>query len=127
MTVKPVLYELARQELVTRFATRPLDLERVFLEALRAATNEIGEDWNVVVDADAADCGSEDWRNLNQLIACHVIPKVEQAVSIHEPEPNKTVLTYHLNWFTSLPAKVVMLSPRWRRRCKKAAFTGLGS
>ena len=108
MTVKPVLYELARQELVTRFATRPLDLERVFLEALRAATNEIGEDWNVVVDADAADRGSEDWRNLNQLIACHVIPKVEQAL-IHEPEPNKTVLTYHLNWLERYD-QVVMLS-----------------
>ena len=108
MTVKPVLFELARQELIGRFATRPLDLEHVFLDALRAATNEIGEDWNVVVDADGADRGSEDWRNLNQLIASHVIPKVEQAL-IQEPEPNRTVLTYHLNWLARY-GQVVMLS-----------------
>ncbi len=79
LTVKMNLYERARQELTTRFATRPLDLERVFLDALRQAADEVGADWTVVVNADAADRRSEDWRNLNHLIASTVIPQVEQA------------------------------------------------
>jgi hypothetical protein len=108
LTVKRNLYERALQELTRLFATRPLDLERVFLDALRAATSETGEDWNVVVDADAAERSSEDWRNLNQLIACHVMPKVEEAL-IQGPEPKKTVLTYHLNWLERY-GQVVMLS-----------------
>jgi hypothetical protein len=94
LTVKMNLYERARQELSTRFATRPLDLERVFLDALRHAASEVGADWTVVVNADAADRRSEDWRNLNHLIASDVIPQVEQAVI----QGDKTVLTYHLNW-----------------------------
>jgi hypothetical protein len=80
LTVKLSLHERARQELLGRFATRPLDLERVFLDTLRQAADEVGADWNVVVGADAAESRSEDWRNLNQLIASKVIPQVEQAV-----------------------------------------------
>ena len=105
LTVKMNLYERARQELTTRFATRPLDLERVFLDALRQAAGEVGADWTVVVNADAADRRSEDWRNLNHLIASAVIPQVEQAVI----QGDKTVLTYHLNWLERY-GQVVLLS-----------------
>jgi hypothetical protein len=109
LTVKPNLYERARQELIGRFATRPLDLERVFLDALREAAGEVGADWTVVVNADAADRRSEDWRNLNHLIASRVIPQVEQTLIQGAPEADKTVLAYHLNWLERY-GQVVMLS-----------------
>ncbi len=105
LTVRPNLYQRARQELAERFRTRPLDLERVFLDALRQAATEAGADWAVVVNADAAVPQSSDWRNLNQLIAGSVIPQVEQAVI----QGDKTVLAYHLNWLQRY-GQVVMLS-----------------
>ena len=55
--------------------------------------------------ADAADNRSEDWRNLNHLIASQVIPQVEQALI----QGDRTVLTYHLNWLERYD-QVVLLS-----------------
>jgi hypothetical protein len=113
LTVKPNLYHRAREELVSRFATRPLDLERAFLEGLRQAADEVGADWSVVVAADAAPSPSADWRNLNHLIASKVMPQVERAIiegtSGHGTEGGRTVLTYHLNWLERY-GQVVMLS-----------------
>lgn len=109
LTVKLNLYERACQELTGRFATRPLDLERVFLDALRQAAGEVGADWEVVVGADAADQRSEDWRNLNHLIASRVIPQVEETLIQGDGESKNTVLTYHLNWLKRY-GQVVMLS-----------------
>lgn len=105
LTVKPNAYDRARDELADRFKTRPLDLERVFLDALRKAADEVGADWNVVVNADAASPHSADWRNLNHLIASKVIPQVEQAIT----QGDKTVLAYHLNWLQRY-GQVVMLA-----------------
>jgi serine/threonine protein kinase len=105
LTVKLNLYDRARQELSSRFATRPLDLERVFLDYLRQSASEVGADWNVVVSADGADRRSEDWRNLNHLISSRVIPRVEQALF----EGEKTVLAYHLDWLERY-GQVVLLS-----------------
>ena len=108
LTVKPNLYDIARKELTGRFATHPLDLERVFLDALRQAADEAGADWNVVVNADAADRNSPDWRNLNHLIASKVITQVEQAL-LQNNVTAQTVLTYHLNWLERY-GQVVMLT-----------------
>ncbi|MCO6436553.1 MAG: BREX system serine/threonine kinase PglW [Phycisphaerae bacterium] len=105
LTAKPNLYERARQELLNRFDVRPLDLERVFLDSLRQAAEEVGADWNVVVKADAAGPNSTDWRNLNHLIASKVVPKVEEAIV----QDGKTVVIYHLNWLGRYD-QVVMLS-----------------
>jgi serine/threonine protein kinase len=109
LTVKMNLFERARNELTARFATRALDLERVFLDALRKAASDVGADWAIVVNADAADRRSEDWRNLNHLIASQVIPQVELAVIQHATAPGQTVLAYHLNWLQRYD-QVVMLS-----------------
>ncbi len=80
-------------------------MERVFLEALRQAADEVGADWNVVIAADAAPSQSADWRNLNRLIDAKVIPKVEQALV----QGDTTVLAYHLNWLQRY-GQVVMLT-----------------
>src|ERR1019366_3803982 len=69
LTVKPNLYDSARKELTSRFATRRMGLESAFAHAVRHGADEVGADWNIVVNADAADRKSEDWRNLNHLIA----------------------------------------------------------
>ena len=108
LTVAPKYYDLAHGELTNRFATRLLDLERVFLDALRQAAEEVGADWTVVVNADAADHKSEDWRNLNHLIASKVIPQVEQAL-LQGNTTGQTVVAYHLNWLARYD-QVVMLS-----------------
>lgn len=108
LTVKPSLYDAAREEITRRFATRPLDLERVFVTALRHAADAVGADWAVVVNADAADQRSEHWRNLNHLIASRVIPQVEQAM-IHNSASGQSVLSYNLNWLERYD-QVVMLS-----------------
>ena len=124
LTVKPNLYERARQELTGRFATRPLDLERVFLDALRQAAGEVGADWTVVVGADAADRRSEDWRNLNHLIASRVIPQVEQALSRDPGRQDGADVSPELA--ASVTARW-SCSPVWHRRCRKAASTARGS
>ena len=108
LTVKLGLYHGAFNELANRFATRPLDLERVFLERLRNAADEVGADWTVVVNADAAERTSQDWHNLNHLIASNVIPQVEQAV-VADNAAGKTVLAYNLNWLKRY-GQVVMLT-----------------
>ncbi|MDE8346400.1 MAG: BREX system serine/threonine kinase PglW [Acidocella sp.] len=108
LTVRPNLYDAARKEITGRFATRPLDLERVFVTALRQAADAVGADWAVVVNADATDHRSEHWRNLKYLIASQVIPQVEQAM-IQNNAAGQTVLSYNLNWLERY-GQVVMLS-----------------
>ena len=108
LTVAPKYFDLAQSELISRFAVRPLDLEHVFLDALRHAADEVGADWAVVVNADAAEHNSADWRNLNHLIASKVIPQVEQAM-VQNNVTGQTVLSYHLNWLERY-GQVVMLS-----------------
>jgi len=108
LTVKPNLYDAARKEITGRFATRALDLERVFVTALRHAADAVGADWNIVVNADATDHRSEDWRNLNHLIASKVIPQVEQSL-LQDNVTSQTVLAFNLNWLERY-GQVVMLT-----------------
>ncbi len=105
LTVKPNLYARAKEELATRFNVRTLDLERVFVEALRKGAEDVGADWTVVVKADSAPRESLDWRNLNHLIAAKVVPQLETTIA----HGNQTVLMYHLNWLARYD-QVVLLS-----------------
>jgi hypothetical protein len=105
LTVKLCAFERARQELTSRFNTRPLDVEGIFVQALRQSAKEVKADLNVVINSDAAQPQSSDWRNLNHLISSKVIPRVEEAIL----QGDRTVLAYHVNWLARYD-QVVMLS-----------------
>lgn len=94
LTAELKLYHLASTELSTRFDVQVVDLEGLLVDGLRAAATEVGADWNTVIKADAADRLSTDWRNLNQLIAAKVMPRIEAAVL----RCTKTALLLNLNW-----------------------------
>ena len=106
LTVPIKLYDRAREELAARFAGRQVDLESVFVDALKQSAHEVGADWQIVVDADAAAPNTADWRNLNQLIASKVIPKVEAALL--SGDTTQTTLAYNLDWLARY-GQVVML------------------
>jgi hypothetical protein len=76
LTVHPRIAHRAEAEMLHRFggpATRPAPLQRLNFDALmlkalheQAAAARI--DWNVVLEADAADRGSRHWINLQRLV-----------------------------------------------------------
>jgi hypothetical protein len=119
LTVKANVYRRAFEELTTRFDTRPLDLERVFLDVLRRAADEVGADWDVVVRADAAPSDSIDWRNLNQLIASKVVPEVQRVCS----QGDKTVLAHNLNWLARY-GQVDTVLPRVQQAVQEGRLHG---
>jgi hypothetical protein len=76
LTVHPRIARRAEAELLHRFGqpgTQPAPLRRVnfdalLLAALRDQAKTAGVDWNVVLQADAADRGSRHWLNLQRLV-----------------------------------------------------------
>jgi hypothetical protein len=76
LTVHPRIARHAESELLHRFGqpgTRPAPLQRtsfdgLMLSALREQAAAAGVDWNVVLEADAADRGSRHWINLQRLV-----------------------------------------------------------
>jgi hypothetical protein len=76
LTVHPRIARRAEAELLHRFGqpgTRPAPLQRVnfdalLLGALREQATAARVDWNVVLEADAADRGSRHWINLQRLV-----------------------------------------------------------
>ncbi len=80
LTVPPAQHDAAREELCRRFPVQAVDFENLFLRALKdAAVREKIEDWQMVLEADAAPRESEDWRNLSRLIG-RALPAVEKEV-----------------------------------------------
>lgn len=57
-----------------------ISIDELFLQALRASADELGVRWPLVLNADAATEGSEDRRNLLQLVKHHVVPRLEAAL-----------------------------------------------
>lgn len=86
MTVEPRGYFRAREELCSRFAVEPLDVEATFIGALRDEVQKAGAKWEVVLNADAVP-GSDNWNKLMVLVR-RAMPTVEAAVMAAE----KTVL-----------------------------------
>lgn len=87
LTVHPRIARRAEIELLHRFGqhdARPAPLQRVnfdalLLGALREQANAARVDWNVVLEADAADRGSRHWTNLQRLVQ-RTIPTLRAAL-----------------------------------------------
>ncbi len=87
LTVHPRIARRAETELLHRFGgpgTRPAPLQRVNFDALllsalheQAAAARV--DWNVVIEADAADRGSRNWINL-QLLVQRTLPTLRDSL-----------------------------------------------
>jgi serine/threonine protein kinase len=93
LTVHPRIARHAEAELLHRFGTpgaSPAPLQRVnfdalLLAALRAQAETAGVDWNVVLQADAADRGSRHWINLQRLVQ-RTLPALRSAL-LNSPAP----------------------------------------
>lgn len=87
LTVPPRIARRAEAELLHRFggaSTEPAPLKRVnfdalLLAALREQAQAARVDWNVVLQADAADPGSRHWVNLQRLVQ-RTLPSVRSAL-----------------------------------------------
>jgi len=93
LTVHPRIARHAEAELLHRFGTpgvQPAPLQRVnfdalLLAALRDQAKTAGVDWNVVLQADAADRGSRHWINLQRLVQ-RTLPALRSAL-LNSPAP----------------------------------------
>lgn len=93
LTVHPRIARRAEAELLHRFGqpgVRPAPLQRVnfdalILKALHEQAAAARVDWNVVVEADAADRGSRHWINLQRLVQ-RTLPTLRTAL-LHSTAP----------------------------------------
>ena len=97
LTVHPRIARRAEGELLHRYGTpgqpataTPAPLQRVnfdalLLAALRDQAKTAGVDWNVVLQADAADRGSRHWINLQRLVQ-RTLPALRSAL-LNSPAP----------------------------------------
>lgn len=76
LMVAPRHYECAIQELRERFPVEIVDFEGIFIDALKAAADQSGVDWNLVLKTDAQP-GAGDWGNLLLLVK-RAMPAVEK-------------------------------------------------
>ena len=86
MTVAPKGYYRAQDRLCERFPVEAVDMEALFIAALREEAEKAKAKWDVVLRADAAP-GSDDWNRLMVLVR-RAVPRVEKALA----EAEKTVL-----------------------------------
>lgn len=86
LLVNPKYYQRAAQEIVRRLPVNVIDLEGLFIEALREQAAKAGVSWDLVLRTDARPDGG-DWANLVRLIQ-RAIPQVEAQLN----EPDRTML-----------------------------------
>lgn len=86
LLVDPKSYEQAADELSRRFPVQLVDLEGLFIDALRNAAEQAKVNWDVVVKTDAVPKGG-DWDKLMRLVG-RAMPWVEQQITKAE----KTIL-----------------------------------
>lgn len=60
--------EVAAPELCQQYGLAALSLDRLLIDALKIQTRQVGADWRVVRQADAAVQASADWRRLTALV-----------------------------------------------------------
>jgi serine/threonine protein kinase len=93
LTVQPRIARRAEAELLHRFASptssaaavKRLNLDALLLAALREQAQAMQVDWNVVLQADAAERGSRHWVNLQRLVQ-RAVPAVRAAL-LNSPSP----------------------------------------
>ncbi len=90
MTVDPALYFDARDEF-RRFPVELVDLEELFIDALRETAEQAKVKWERVLQADAV-TGGDDWHRL-MLLVQRSMPKVERRIA----SANQTVLLINAN------------------------------
>lgn len=85
LTVEPRRHAVAEGELMRRFGLARVSLESLLLREMRAAAEAFGADWGLVLQADAADRGSRDWRNLRRVVDRAVEGVVAELVAMERP------------------------------------------
>lgn len=86
LTVSPRIARYADAELVHRFpAVNRINFDALLLTALREQSKAAGVDWNVVLQADAAERGSRHWINLQRLVQ-RTLPAL-RSVLLNSPAP----------------------------------------
>ncbi len=94
LTVHPRIARHAESELLHRFsgsaapsssAIKRMNVDALLLTALREQAQAMKVDWNVVLQADAADRGSRNWVNLQRLVQ-RAVPTVRAAL-LNSPSP----------------------------------------
>ena len=86
LMVSPKRYRRAVRLLSERYPVETIDMEGLFLDALRQVAEEARVDWDLVLKADAKP-GSGDWNKLLRLIG-RAMPKIEQRLM----SSDKTIL-----------------------------------
>jgi hypothetical protein len=77
LTMRPSLMQPCEIKLLHDYPElRRVSLDHLLLERLRHEADALGIDWTVVLEADGADKGSEDWLNLLDLVA-RAVPAIE--------------------------------------------------
>ena len=75
LLVNPKRYQVAREEIATRFAVQVVDYEALFLSALQQVASKAGVNWDLVLQTDAVP-GGNDWDKLMLLVG-RAMPLVE--------------------------------------------------
>ncbi|MEM9351604.1 MAG: BREX system serine/threonine kinase PglW [Planctomycetota bacterium] len=84
LLVPPKRFDAARDELLHRFDLELVDCEGVVLDALRAAADEKGVDWNLVLRTDATP-SEGDWDRLLQLVEYAKPAIQERLLAVRKP------------------------------------------
>jgi hypothetical protein len=86
LTVQLRIARHADPELLHRFpAVKRINFDALLLAGLREQAQAMKVDWNVVLQADAADRGSRHWANLQRLVQ-RTVPALRAAL-LHSPTP----------------------------------------
>lgn len=83
--------ETAAETLTKTLALDTLSLDQLIIDNLHAQAKEVGADWRVVLNADAAAHNTKDWRNLSALVQ-RAMPHIQQQL-LDNPRP---LLIQHL-------------------------------
>jgi serine/threonine protein kinase len=79
LLVHPKYYQRAMRELSARFPVRLIDLEGMFIDALREEANKASVNWELVLQTDAMP-NAGDWNKLTLLVG-RAMPIIEQALA----------------------------------------------